>query len=55
MRRPRHPSLRRGLYTLARLMGDANAISRGPSAIGKRMIRKYAYRSLSRFLNRILR
>lgn len=55
MRRRRRPSLRSGLYTLARLMGDANAISRGPAAIGKRIIRKAAYKSLGRLLNRFLR
>lgn len=48
-------ALRSLLYFLARLLGDANAISKGPSAIAKRVVRKAAGRKLGSILNRIIR
>lgn len=43
------------LYTLARLLGDAQAISKGPSAIAKRVVRKAAWRSFGSIMNRIVK
>lgn len=44
-----------GLYRVARLMRDANAIRRGPEAVLKRQVRKSAHKGLARLLARILR
>lgn len=44
---------RRFLYGLARVMGDINAISRGPRAMGTRLIRKAAGRAFGRIIGRI--
>ena len=44
-------SFRGVLYTIARGMGDARAVSRGPVAIGKRIER----RVLGHFFSRIMR
>jgi hypothetical protein len=43
------------LYRIARLMRDANAISRGPSAIGARLVRKALMRRSNSFINSITR
>lgn len=43
------------LYGLARRMRDANAISRGPEAIGKRLMRKSLYRLAGSIINRLIR
>ncbi len=48
-------SLRSFLYFLARLIGDANAISRGPSAIVKRVIRKALGRGMGSIINRTIK
>jgi hypothetical protein len=45
-------STRNTIYRLLSLSNDARAVSRGPSAVGKRMVRKAAYRGLSRLLRR---
>lgn len=41
-------TLRGMLYALARLLGDLNAISRGPGAMAKRTGRKVAWKSFGR-------
>lgn len=45
---------RRILYALARLIGDVNAVRRGPTAIVKRAARKAAGRAYGRLMRRIL-
>jgi hypothetical protein len=51
-------SISKALYTAARLSRDVNAVSRGPRAVGNRIVRKAAYRKvnglLARLLNRVL-
>jgi hypothetical protein len=44
----------RVLYRMARTSRDINAVSRGPRAVGKRLIRKGAGRKVGGFLNRWL-
>ena len=46
---------RRNLYGAARILGDVNAIKKGPKAIIKRVIRKHAGRGLGRGLKRLLK
>lgn len=41
------------LYKLLRWHNDLNAIQRGPKAIGKRMIRKAAWRKFANIVRRI--
>lgn len=48
-------SIRSLLYALARLLGDVNAVTRGPAAIGKRIVRKAAYRAGARGIEKLLR
>ena len=43
------------LYFIARLMGDVNALKRGPKATGKRIIRKAAGRAYGRAMGKWLR
>ena len=40
--------LRGWLYWLARLLGDIEAVSRGPAAVGRRIVRKSIIRELLR-------
>ena len=47
--------LRSFLYALARALGWYNAASRGPSALGKRFIRREVNKSVNRSLNKFLR
>jgi len=47
--------LRSLLYVLARLLGDVNAVSRGPGAIAKRIARKGAYRGAAKGIGRLIR
>jgi hypothetical protein len=47
-------SLRSSLYQLARFLGDINAIKRGPSALGRRLVRKEMYRGAGRFIARLV-
>jgi hypothetical protein len=47
--------MRNLLYALARLLGDLNAISRGPEAIARRVVRKSLYRTLFGWINRLFR
>ncbi|MEG8945781.1 hypothetical protein [Rosettibacter firmus] len=46
-------SLRNILYTLARLLGDVNAIKKGK--IGERILRRSAGRITGKFLQKIFR
>ncbi len=45
---------RRSLYRTGSILGDLRAISRGPLAFGRRLVRKSAYRSTGRLLRRLL-
>lgn len=45
--------LRSWLYWAARLLGDVNAIQRGPEAIARRLVRKAAGRQVGRLMRRI--
>ena len=47
-------SLRSTLYALARCMGDAKAVSRGPRAIEKRVERRVLGRLFSRIIRAIV-
>ena len=44
--------LRSALYKAARLLGDVNAVSRGPKAIIKRKARKFGYKKFARIMNK---
>jgi len=44
--------IRHLLYRLAILLGDVNAVRQGPTAIGKRMVRKMMQRNTARLLRR---
>ncbi|HLY05516.1 MAG TPA: hypothetical protein VKR31_07200 [Rhizomicrobium sp.] len=48
-------SLRSILYAIARGMGDARAVSRGPRAIEKRVERRVLGRLFSRIIGAIVR
>lgn len=48
-------TLRSFLYAFVRLLGDVNAIQRGPKAIGKRAVRKAAGRAYGRASSKWLR
>jgi len=43
------------LYRLARLLGDVNAVQRGPRAAVRRAVRKAALRGFGGWLARVLR
>lgn len=45
--------LRSLLYTMARRLGDVNAVRRGPTAIVKRVVRKVAGRIAGRTINKM--
>ena len=45
-------SVRQWLYRIASLIGDFNAARKGPEAIVKRIVRKAAYKTASKELNR---
>lgn len=45
----------RALYTAARVSRDVNAVTRGPGAIGRRVVRKAAGRGINGVLANILR
>ncbi len=51
----RHRSLRSQLYRNARILGDMEALSKGPAAYGKRVVRKKAYRSSASATRSLLR
>ena len=44
--------LRSSLYKAARLLGDVNAVRRGPKAIIKRKARKFGYKKFARIMNK---
>ena len=48
-------SILSAFYKIARMFNDVNAVSRGPSAIGKRVIRKQSFKSLASILRKILK
>jgi hypothetical protein len=48
-------TIRRVLYTLARFLGDVQAIRRGPKAILKRVVRKVVYRNVNKEIGKVLR
>jgi hypothetical protein len=43
------------LYRSARILGDLEAASRGPSAYGKRVVRRAAYRKSGSLTRQLLR
>jgi hypothetical protein len=47
--------LRTLLYTLAKLLGDVNAVRRGPKAIGQRLMRRVAGKATGRMLGKLFR
>jgi hypothetical protein len=47
--------LRSFLYALARLLGDVQAVRKGPKAVGKRVVRRLAGRAAGRVLRRVLK
>jgi hypothetical protein len=51
----RRKSLRSQLYRAARDLGNAQAASRGPGALGKRYVRRAAYRKANGGLAALLR
>lgn len=48
-------ALRSGLYGLARLLGDIQAVSRGPKATAKRAARRMAGKAVGRMLGKLFR
>jgi hypothetical protein len=42
-------------YQLTRLLGDVNAVSRGPEAMAKRYGRKMLYRTFSKGINKLFK
>ena len=46
--------LRSFLYQLARLLGDINAIHRGPRAVAKRMMRRAVGRAAGKTINELV-
>ena len=40
-------------YKLGRFLGDAQAVTKGATGIGKRLVRKSAYKALSKTLRRL--
>ena len=53
--RTRRKSLRSQLYRAARDLGNVEAGAKGPTAYGRRVVRRKAYRSTNRVLGRFLR
>jgi hypothetical protein len=51
----RSRSLRSQLYRSARILGDLEAMEKGPSAYGKRVVRKAAYRKSSSLTRTLLK
>ena len=52
---PRRRTFRSQLYRAARDLGNAQAAARGPSALGKRVVRRGVYRTTNRWTRRFLR
>jgi len=53
--KPLAKSLRSQLYRAARDLGDLQAAEKGPTALGKRYVRKAAYRHTNGALRQVLR
>ncbi len=51
----RRPTLRSEMYRTARIMGDVEAMQKGPSAYGKRVLRKQMYRRSNSATRQLLR
>jgi hypothetical protein len=51
----RRKSLRSQLYRAARHLGNVEAASKGPSAYGRRMVRRKVYRKTNGALGRFLK
>jgi hypothetical protein len=47
--------VRRELYRGARLIGDLEAVDRGPTAVVKRVERRWLWRLVGRVLNKVTR
>jgi hypothetical protein len=47
--------VRRDLYRGARLLGDVQAIEKGPTAVVKRVERRWLWRLVGRLLNKVMR
>ena len=45
--------VRRTLYREARLLGDVQAIAKGPTAIAKRAERRFAWRMAAKLLRKV--
>jgi len=45
--------LRRDLYRGARVLGDIQAVSRGPHAVAKRVERRWLWRIVARLLRKV--
>ena len=52
---PRRKSLRSQLYRAARDLGNVEAAAHGPTAYGKRVVRRKVYARTNGALNRLLR
>lgn len=52
---PRRKSLRSQLYRAARDLGNIEAAEKGPTAYGKRVVRRKVYRSTNKVTGRFLR
>jgi hypothetical protein len=48
-------ALRRNLYRAARILGDVEAVGRGPGPYARRVVRRRAYRVNGRWMRRLLR
>ena len=51
----RHRSITSQLYRAARLSNNARAASRGPTAYGRRVVRRRVYRKTGRTTRKLLR
>jgi hypothetical protein len=47
--------LRRDLYRGARILGDVQAIEKGPTAVAKRVERRWLWRIVGRLIGRVTR
>jgi hypothetical protein len=47
-------TLRSALYRLARLLGDLNALHRGPRAVAKRIVRRALGRAAGKAINEVV-
>lgn len=47
--------VRRANYRMARDLGDLQAVTKGPGAVGRRVVRRQAYKATNRLLAKSLR